>query len=172
MKKLYFVVLLMLCLGLTACGKANPVETRGDETIVGVSDEDAEMNIIIEKARKTVNVFIDELNDPETKAVNFSVKYPFETDDNSPYGLEHIWLSDIEISNDKYCGTVANDPFYVSGIKLGDEVIFDINEISDWQYIEDGYLIGGESILYFYNRMSEQEKADFESEAGFKIKKD
>jgi len=57
-------------------------------------------------------------------------------------------------------------------MKLGDKVEFYIHQISDWQYSdEEGYLVGGKSIVYFYNKMSNEEKIDFEKQTGFKTKK-
>lgn len=164
------VVVVVICLFLTACGSQLTTETRGNDSVTGVSSEDAEMNKIIDEARETVDEFVAEFNDPNTKGLNFMVKYPFETDPGSEYGVEHIWLGDLEINDDKCYGIVANDPFYIENMKYGDKIEFDIHKVSDWQYIEDGYLVGGKSIVYFYDQMTDEEKAAFEDEAGFKIK--
>lgn len=171
MKKGFILFMVaVLCFNISACSKMMITEKRGDDSVISVESEDEEMNRIIDKARQTVSDFVTELNNPNTKGVDFTVKYPFTTDPGSENSVEHIWLVNIEVSNNKYYGIVANDPFYIKSMKLGDRVEIDINMVSDWKYVLDGYLVGGESIVYFYNRMSEQEKKDFEKEAGFKIR--
>ena len=169
-KRLLIIFLIILCSNLSGCSKSLSVDKRGNDSVVNVKSEDAEMNLIIEKARQSVNDFLKELNNPNTTGTDFSVKYPFDTDIGSKSSKEHIWLVDIKKNNDKYYGTVSNDPFYIKNMKIGDEVEFRIDEISDWKYVEDGFLVGGKSIVYFYNQMSKTEKKDFEKEAGFKIK--
>jgi uncharacterized protein YegJ (DUF2314 family) len=77
---------------------------------VNVKSEDEEMNQIIEQARASANIFLKELDNPNSTATDFSVKYPFNTDPGSQDSIEHIWLSDIEEMNGKYYGIVANDP--------------------------------------------------------------
>ncbi|MBC8060797.1 MAG: DUF2314 domain-containing protein [Clostridiaceae bacterium] len=169
-KRLIILSLIILCLNLSGCNKSLSVEKRGDESVINVKSEDKEMNQIIEKARQSVNDFLKELNNPSTSGTDFSVKYPFATDAGSESSKEHIWLVNIEKNNDKYYGVVANEPFYIKNMKIDDKVEFNIEEISDWKYIENGFLVGGKSIIYFYNQMPDGEKKDFEKAAGFKIK--
>lgn len=170
MKKCIIIVLIVSLISLIGCNNISPIEKRGNDSVVNVKTEDQEMNSIIDEARKSVNEFLKELNDPSSLGTDFSVKYPFDTDPGSTSSKEHIWLEQIEETDGKYYGIVVNDPFYIKSMKYGDKVEFDINNISDWKYVEDGFLVGGRSIIYFYNRMSEQEKKDFEKESGFKIK--
>lgn len=171
MKKIIITIALIAALiCLVGCNNILPVEKRGDDSVVDVKEDDEEMNLIIEQARESVNDFLNEFNNPNTSGTKFAVKYPFDTDSGSSCSKEHIWLEQIEEVDEKYYGIVVNDPFYIKSMKYGDKVEFDINNISDWKYEENGYLVGGESIRYFYNRMSKQEKKDFEEEAGFKIK--
>jgi uncharacterized protein YegJ (DUF2314 family) len=157
-------------IGLAACSKPLDVDKRGSDSVINVKSEDEEMNLIIEEARGSIDKFLKELNNPDSLGKDFSVKYPFVTDPGSKSSKEHIWLENIEKVNEKYYGIVVNDPFYIKNMKYGDKVEFNINNVSDWKYIENGYLIGGKSIIYFYNRMSGSEKKDFEKEVGFKIK--
>lgn len=169
-KSVIIFCLLVLLLNLVACKKSLYIEKRGSDSVVSVKSEDKEMNLIIEQARGSVNEFLKELNNPNSAGTDFTVKYPFDTDPDSKNSKEHIWLENIEEIDGKYYGVLANDPFYIKSMKLGDKVEFNIDQISDWKYVKNGYLVGGKSIIYFYNQMSEQEKKDFEKEAGFKIK--
>ena len=166
-----FVSIVIFCMAISAYSNALSTETRGNDSVTSVSAEDVEMNRIIENARKNINIFLKELNNPNTKGSDFAVKYPFDTDAGSQLTKEHIWLTDIEKKGNKYYGIVANDPFYIKKMKNGDRVEFNIKMVSDWKYVEDGYLVGGESVVYFYNQMTPQEKKDFERNIGVKIKK-
>lgn len=170
-KGIIIIGLILAMIGLAACSKSLVVEKRGSDSVINVKSEDEEMNLIIEEARGNIDKFLKELNNPNSLASDFSVKYPFDTDPGSKSTKEHIWLENIDKVNEKYYGIVVNDPFYIKNMKYGDKVEFNINKVSDWKYVENGYLVGGKSIIYFYNRMSESEKKDFEKEAGFKIKK-
>jgi len=171
MKRIAICVIALLILTTLACEK-NSVEKEGsgDEVVYTVSDENSEMNKIIAEARQNIGQFISALRDPSPSQSDFSVKYPFETDPEHGQGNEHIWLLDIKVVNGEYRGTIANDPFYIKKLKLGDEVPFDINKISDWKYIEDGSIVGGNSIKYIYNQMSESEKEEFVEQTGYKFK--
>jgi uncharacterized protein YegJ (DUF2314 family) len=155
---------------MVGCKSSLQTEKRGNDSVTSVSSEDQAMNAIINQARLSVNEFLKEYSNPNTTCTGFQVKYPFDTDPGSESTKEHIWLSNIEKNDGKYYGIVVNDPFYIKSMKYGDKVEFDINKISDWKYVKDGFLVGGKSIVYFYERMSEKEKKEFENEAGFKIK--
>jgi uncharacterized protein YegJ (DUF2314 family) len=162
--------LLILLLNMVGCTSSLHTEKRGNDSVTSVSSENEAMNAIINQARGSVNEFLKEYSNPNSICTGFAVKYPFDTDPGSKSTKEHIWLDEIEKKDGKYYGIVDNDPFYIKGMKLGDKVEFNINKISDWKYVKDGFLVGGKSIVYFYDRMSEKEKKDFEKESGFKIK--
>jgi uncharacterized protein YegJ (DUF2314 family) len=163
--------LVIFMFGAAACTKGEPFrETRGDDTVIGVSAEDAEMNAIIDRARRTVDTFLSVMEHPQSTQSGFMVKFPFPTDPGSETDVEHIWLNDFRKSGDGWSAVVNNEPFYIKTMKLGDRIRVDMTQVSDWAYVEDGYLVGGESIVYFYNRMSDEEKMDFDQHAGFKIR--
>jgi len=173
MKKYVFIfMLLVVFLSTSACDKILYPEMQGDKSVQTVSSEDEEMNLIIDEARQSVNEFLSELNNPNTEGTDFSIKYPFDTDPGSPCEVEHMWIVDLENSDGKYFGILSNEPYYIKSMKMGDRIEFDINMVSDWKYVKDGYLVGGESIIYFYNQMSENEKSAFEKDMGFKIRKE
>lgn len=170
MKKANKVLFTVMLIALLGCTHKAPKETRGNETVIGVSTEDLEMNRIMDDARESIGDFIGIIDDATIDPFSKSVKYPFETDQGSANEIEHIWLTAITKENDRYFGLVANDPFYVKSIKLGDKVEFDINKVSDWKYVKDGYLFGGKSIKYFYDRMTAKEQRQFSKDSGIKFK--
>ena len=90
---------------------------------------------------------------------------PFPTSD----GAEHIWLVNIESVGGKLFGQVDNLPENVSSIKLGDKIEIEKYKISDWFYIENNKLIGGLTIRILRDRMSADEKKQFDEEFGVKF---
>ena len=83
------------------------------------------------------------------------VKYPFIADRNSGFNTEQLWLSNIRFKDGIYYGIVTNTPFYVSTINKGDSIAFNIDDITDWMYTSGENIIGGLSIKYLLEQMSE-----------------
>jgi uncharacterized protein YegJ (DUF2314 family) len=170
MKSNRFLIMFVGLLLLPSCGPQQYKETRNGDTVVGVSDQDKEMNAIIAEARSSVGVFLEALADPKIDRSSAQVKYPFPTDPGSTLDVEHMWIADITQEGGRYYGILVNDPFYIQGMKFGDLVQFDITKISDWRYIQEGYIVGGKSIKYFYDQMSEEERREFDQNAGFEFR--
>ncbi len=138
------------------------VRREGKPDMVRVAREDPQMNRAILKSRKTVDVFIAALKSPKLGQENFSVKKPFKEGEIT----EHMWLSDLSFDGRKFKGRVANDPIDVKNVKLGDVATVGKTEISDWNFSDNGKLIGGESIRLLYSRLSAPEKKEFLQQTG------
>jgi uncharacterized protein YegJ (DUF2314 family) len=163
------LAVLIFCFSSLSCPgmKARQAEKNN---VISVESEDPEMNRIIDEARGSVDEFVKVFDNPQDNQSRFLVKYPFETDSGSDVTHEHIWLSDLEQGHDTWWGTIANDVYWINDLKAGDRVKFDMALISDWMYVEDGYLAGGESIKYLYKQMSPEEQEQFREYAGFVIR--
>jgi len=150
---------------LVACGQATKTERQGQPDIYNVDDGDKEMNDAIKKSRQTFDNFLTAFKKQKSNQTGFSVKMPFSTKD----GAEHIWLVNIESTNGQLFGQVDNVPENVSSIKLGDKIEIEKDKISDWFYIENNVLIGGLTIRVLRDRMSPEEKKQFDQEFGIKF---
>jgi uncharacterized protein YegJ (DUF2314 family) len=126
--------------------------------VIPVSPPPEELNHIICQARETIPEFIENLNHPAPDRGNFQVKYPFEADPGSGFSHEHIWLTDIRADNGSYYGTLSNEPRYCTGLIRGAEVPFLIENISDWMYTRGETIIGGRSIKFLIEGISEAER--------------
>ena len=95
------------------------------------------------------------------------------TRDGKPFvegnDVEHIWLSDIEFSGGRFKGKVDNTPMKLHGIKIGQVVSVNPDEISDWAYVDNGKLVGGYTIRAHYNQLTPDQKKEFLREADFKL---
>jgi uncharacterized protein YegJ (DUF2314 family) len=126
-----------------------------------VPHDHAAMHRAVIEARKTVGKFITALKHPAPGQQDFEVKKPFIQGNQ----VEHIWLSDVRFVGKRFQGQVDNQPRNIRGLKLGQLVSVNPNEISDWLYIENGKLVGG------YNELSPEQKQEFDRKADFKIGK-
>ncbi len=57
--------------------------------------------------------------------------------ENESKGGEYMWVNVTEVSGDKLCGILNNDPAVVKNVKCGDEVIFDKGEVCDKMRCDD-----------------------------------
>jgi len=129
-------------------------------TIIHVDESDGEILRIAENARNTLHIFFRYLNMAETGEDNFSVKYAFPVDANAKVSAEQIWIGNITFRNGRYYGTIASTPIYLTSIRRGDSVNFNVDLITDWMFTRNGRIIGGHSIRYLLGQIPEDERSD------------
>jgi uncharacterized protein YegJ (DUF2314 family) len=132
-----------------------------------VPKDHAAMHRAVIEARKTVGEFITALNHPAPGQQDFEVKKPFIQGNE----VEHIWLSDVRFVGNRFQGRIDNKPEKIRGLKLGQLVSVNPNEISDWLYVDNGKLVGGYTVRAHYNELSPEQKQEFDRAADFKIGK-
>ena len=143
------LVAALLLAGIILMAKAdNPTSNElqnksGESETFRVENEQAAMRTAVEQARKTVGQFIKALQHRAAGQTDFEVKKPFVEGND----VEHIWLSDIEFSGGRFKGKVDNAPMKIHGLKIGQVVSVNPDEISDWAYVDNGKLVGG----YYYH---------------------
>ncbi len=163
------ILLLVFAGALVSCHKSQPQAEKThdeDSNFVHVKDDDPEMNAAIVKAKQTSSEFLEALRHPKPSYSGFAVKKPYPA---APSSVEHMWISEVREVGDHFEGVVANDAYETKAVKLGDEVSFKLDEISDWKYLDGQRLKGGFSIRYFYHRMSPAEKKAFQEESGLTV---
>jgi uncharacterized protein YegJ (DUF2314 family) len=126
--------------------------STGDLTIHRSQSDEVLLEISLQ-AQETFPVFIEKVQNPRPEERDFLVKYPFEAEPGSGFSHEQIWLGDITAKDGLYYGSIANMPYYVTHLKPGDRVLFDMSAITDWMYIRDDKIIGGLSIKYFIEQI-------------------
>ncbi len=141
------------------------VHREGLPDVYRVPDEDKEMEKAVQKARASVDMFIAALKSRKPTQSDFSIKKPFKYGDQ----FEHIWLSNASFDGTQFHGRVDNDPVDVKSVKLGDVATAAKGEISDWFYVDNGKLVGGYTLRALRDKMSPEEKKDFDAHLDFKI---
>lgn len=160
-----FLLVLLVFSSQTIFGQAEKIERAGEPTIYNVDSDDAEMNEAIKKSRLTFGDFFSAFKSKTPSQRNFSVKMPFATE----YGAEHIWLTNMEIKDEKLFGIVDNLPQSVNTVRLGDVVEINKEKITDWFYIDNDKLIGGLTIRVLRDRMKPSERKRFDRTLGAEI---
>jgi uncharacterized protein YegJ (DUF2314 family) len=163
-----FLIATLLISFFFACNNKprGKVERKGEPTIYGVEGDDVEMNQAIHKATQSLPSFDSALKSGNPAYESFALKARFDTED----GAEHIWVSDISLKGGKYLGIVDNLPNSTKEVRVGDTIEVAKSRISDWMFIENGFLHGGYTIRVLRSRMSETERKAFETENGIIIK--
>lgn len=128
------------------------------EPIVSFGDHDQRMQFAIDEARQSIAVFFDAFRKPQNNQTAFLLKVRFDV----PEKVAHIWLADIDAFGVNFQGTVANEPNF-PGLHFMQRVEFHLSQITDWMFIEDGYLVGGFTTQVIRAGMSPEEKALFDA---------
>jgi uncharacterized protein YegJ (DUF2314 family) len=137
-----------------------------DPTIPFAPD-DPQMEAAIKHARMLLGVFFAAYTRPKPNQRSFLIKARFEEGEQS----EHIWLADLNLSKIPSSGTVANEG-KIPRLKFMQTVEFVPDQITDWMYIEDGFLMGGFTTKIIRRRMTEEERASYESSSPYKFLSD
>lgn len=116
-------------------------------------------------AKATYMDFVAALHKKAPTAEGFAIKKAFPAGDS----FEHMWLSDVVWDGKVFKGTVNNDPVETKVVKFGQRITVKPDELSDWMYIDDGVLKGGNTIRVFYGGMKPKDKKEFEAQMPFKI---
>jgi uncharacterized protein YegJ (DUF2314 family) len=83
--------------------------------------------------------------------------------------VEHVWLADLDFSGTLPNGVVANEPLLPS-LKFMQTVEFHPSQITDWMYVDDGYLIGGYTTRVIRDRMTPEERRDHDAAVPYKFR--
>ncbi|WP_454047439.1 YegJ family protein [Chryseobacterium sp. Marseille-Q8038] len=164
---MHFKYPIYLLLGLIAvsCQRKDEVVKRDNEPDIHIlQGEDHEMNTAIENAQKSLYKFKEAIQSPNPDYYNFALKERFTTGDS---GGEHIWISAVQYSGDKFYGIVDGDPISTTEVKLGDTIEIDQRNITDWMYIDKNIVKGGYTTRVLRKRISQKEREQMDKENGF-----
>ena len=87
----------------------------------------------IEKARSTIDQFIDALESSEGQ--DFAVKTSIEEDGQT----ENFWVTDVTFDSGQFTGTVEGN---VNTLQAGQEWTVSQGDVIDWKYLRDGQIYG------------------------------
>lgn len=167
MKKIFLI--LSVATIFVACDNKN-VGTDAYKGLDKQKQELAELDSITQQARKTFDDFKLALELKDGNLSNFIVKQEYIVKDGQTDRQEHVWIRDVYYDNGVLKGIVDNQPVLTKEVKLNDTIAIDENRISDWLFYKlepndtVAKVIGGYSIKYARNKMSDAEKAEFDKQ--------
>jgi uncharacterized protein YegJ (DUF2314 family) len=137
--------------------------TEDDPPVVEVRAADAEMNAAIAHARDTLPTFWASYDAPKPTESGHCLKVRFAGDGY----VEHIWMADIEkLPDGNYSGRFGNEPSDALG-DIFDQAEFDEADITDWMFMRNDKIVGGETIRVVLKQMPKEDadklRADFET---------
>lgn len=144
------------------------IQPQRPDLVIPFDQHDLGMNGAIAHARATLVDFFRAYGNPKPNQSAFCLKVRFET----IHGGEHIWLADIDASKEPMEGTVGNEPNDVPGLTFMQRVRFQLSDVTDWMYLEDGRLIGGFTIKQIRSAYSPEERARRDAESPYIIGED
>jgi uncharacterized protein YegJ (DUF2314 family) len=128
--------------------------TGDDPPTVDVRAADAEMNAAIAHARDTLPTFWASCDAPKPTETGHALKVRFDVGAE----VEHIWVIDVKkLSDGNYSGRLANEPSDLPGKNIDDQVEFKQTDISDWMFMRNEKVVGGETIKALLKSMPEEE---------------
>lgn len=132
--------------------------------MVQVDANDAELNAARAKAQATLSQFIWALQHPDPSRSHFAVKVLF-----TEVKPEYMWLNNATFDGTAFLGVLTNRPIYTRYVHAGQTISSVPHWVTDWQYVENGKLVGGYTTRIFRQRMSPQDRATFDKICGYKI---
>ncbi|WP_313156955.1 YegJ family protein [Sphingobacterium multivorum] len=151
---------------LLACQSPSIKDKIENDDVIGFRSDDEAMNAAIVKAKNSLNQFVQAVEKPQEGYEAFALKIAYDTPDKS---LEHIWVGDISYQNGQFTGVASNSPVSTKEVALGDTVVIDKQNISDWMYLDKGILRGGYTIRAMRDQLSGSEKEEFNKSIDFVI---
>jgi len=125
---------------------AATVSVRAEDRspVVDVRTGAPEMNAAIALARTTLPKFRASYAAPKESEAGHSLKVRFPYGSNSG---EHIWMAEVKkIADGRYSGRFANAPRHLPGKRAADLAEFTEADISDWMFLRNCKIVGGETI--------------------------
>ena len=128
--------------------------TENDPPVVDVPAADTEMITAIAHARDTLPRFWASYDAPKPTESGHCLKVRFAGDGY----VEHIWMADVEkLPDGSYSGRFSNEPDNLPGKDIGDQAEFKQADISDWMFMRNEKVVGGETIKVVLNSMPKEE---------------
>jgi uncharacterized protein YegJ (DUF2314 family) len=121
-----------------------------DENMASAAADDPELEEVARKTRARLAELKPRVEQGLRPPEQLVVKAGFRTDDGN---VEHMWLEVTGWSGGKLRGTLANEPYHVSGLRRGSTVEVAPSEVSDYLYMgPNGAREGGESARILMRR--------------------
>ena len=166
-RSLLTVVMVSLSAGFVACAPAKTTAVMKEKPAANASNDGLllsdpdDSKIIAAKADAiwTLPIFWAKWSAKPPGYSDFALKVAFKVKD---HGSEHIWARPLSRAGAELVVRLANDPAYLSGLKLGSVVKVVESDVSDWAYARDGKLYGHFTTRALLGAADPAERAELE----------
>lgn len=134
------------------------IEREDQPAIVNYDDEDGMMNAAIDEARLRLPYFWEHMASPARGEGEFTLKVGFPVNSADGTNAEHIWVDRIRKTSAGYIARLANEPNWMEGKHLNDEVSFTEDLISDWGFSRGRKMIGFYTLRVMLPDMPQEER--------------
>lgn len=159
-------IVLGFLLFISCSSKQQQEETLDATDVVRFEKDDLEMNDAIVKSRESFDQFDKAFQSNAAGLNSFALKMQFS---DAIGGSEHLWIVDLVKNDDGYYGNVGNEPESTTEVVYGQHIKIEEPRISDWMYLENNVLRGGNTLRVIRNRMLPEEQKQFDDQTGFII---
>lgn len=139
------------------------IVAAGGDDVQLFTDQDAQMNAAIADAQAGLALLLDNALDADGDGgPGTGLKVGLATIDD---GVEHIWVGPFRhFGNDEFAGVLGNEPNRLEDLRAGDQVDFDISQISDWSFFgPDQKLYGNDTTRVMLLQMDESSAAELQA---------
>jgi uncharacterized protein YegJ (DUF2314 family) len=136
----------------------------GAEGVKPIDNADIEMNVAIRRAKESLDTFLKLKSNPPTGVENFQVKVRFASGEV----VEHMWVSPFRSAlGTGYEGLLRNEPRNIPSLRLGQQVKFSADQITDWGYTKEGKRFGYFTTCVLFARDKSPESQKQRTELGY-----
>jgi uncharacterized protein YegJ (DUF2314 family) len=137
---------------------AQTVTEKGErDEIAIVAKSDPVMAAAMRKARAELPGFLAIAAAPKPGMEAFAVKVAIRESSDA----EYFWIDPFTSSGRQFSGVINNEPRMVHSVKLGQTITFDLSEVVDWMYIDNGEMKGNYTACALLTSAPAQEVEEF-----------
>jgi uncharacterized protein YegJ (DUF2314 family) len=162
-----FSLAIAACQQQSAASSTSSVVVDDDSTHhgFGIRSDDPEMNAAIQKARDLFPRFDSAFSKGKVNKEESIIKVKYRDEDKA----EYLWVGNLFKVDDQYWGVILDSPYVVKGLKRGDTVVIQNQDIADWIYVIDSTHYGGYTQRVILNRLTPAQKARMDSTTVWKF---
>ena len=169
-KTIPLLIAVLLCQGCKESKYEN--EDVNTKRAVRVDFNDADWLSAVKSARESFPIFLEKVSkdsDGRPSSPSKAVLKAYFSDISAPKDGEHLWIAYVDYDGENIYGVVESNPLNLDTPKLGDEVRFTLDQLTDWLVVREGKASGAYTINLLRSRMTQSELKAYDSHYQFKF---
>jgi uncharacterized protein YegJ (DUF2314 family) len=161
------IILIIISAGIRIAVRSSlrPSTPSSNTHVFAVDKDDPAMNAAMARARNNVLHFQQHIAKPGADEQHFAVKMAVHDGDD----VEYFWLANTTWDGNVFRGEIDDEAETVSNVQVGQKMICAPTDIADWMYVKAGRLVGGETIRVIRDKMTEDDRREFDAGVPFRF---